>query len=471
MSDIRLTDYSLPGYRRSLGQDHRLWHALRLEPALTYGTSWSIVSQLDAPHGMVLGTPTDHVQRDSEPLDETQPMRVSLRWLYWDLAVAAGHLRVGQAPATWGSGLVWNDGNHLSAFGDPRGGTIVERLSYVGRALGSKVPVELLLATDLVRQDRRVNLVRGDLSARGSLGISYAPSVRRRAGLLLIVEQLHPSQPRTQVDGFEPKERTLTMDAAAQMDWRIPGTPFSGLVEGEAATVLGRTELDDGVMAPARTSSHRVARTGALVRVTGVGTQGAGERGWGRWGLSMEWGFASNDADPADTTDRRFTFHPSHRVGLILFDEVLRWKSARAAVAMDDSMLRHRPTTLGRHLPTEGGVAGATYLAPTILFRPVPQFDLRGGFVLAQATGDWVDPSQVAILGRYANYDGGSPKPRDLGLELDVGGEVRQALGQGITAALGVEGAALFPGRALADAEGQRIGTLGLARGRLSLYF
>jgi hypothetical protein len=173
----------------------------------------------------------------------------------------------------------------------------------------------------------------------------------------------------------------------------------------------------------------------------------------------IEVGYASGDADPYDGTERRFVFDPNHKVGLLLFDEVMRWQTARAASAAQDPLLQNgtRPTPGVDLLPTNGGVAGAEYVNPTVIFRPRPWLDLKGGMLIAQTTADVVDPYRLAVQGAAVNYRGGDAKRHDLGVELDGGAEARISLDYGLVATVGAQAGVLFPGSALANAAGERM--------------
>jgi hypothetical protein len=185
----------------------------------------------------------------------------------------------------------------------------------------------------------------------------------------------------------------------------------------------------------------------------------------------LEWGYSSGDANPSDGVDRRFAANPSRRVGLILFDEVLRWKTARAATTLDEPRIGMRPIAAGGSLSTAGGVTGVNYLSLSWLYRPMPNLDLRAAAMIAQASTDLVDPARLVTSGRWTNFDGGTPTHRDLGVELDAGTEYLHPLANGLSLSLGAEGALLFPGRALADASEHTIGTQALLRGRFGFYF
>jgi hypothetical protein len=473
--DLRLDTYGFENYRSKLGQNHRLFHYLRFSPLLSYRKWFTLRAQFDLPRGMMLGQSTSRVQSDPEPMDEQQPMQFAPRWFYADIALPRGNLRIGQQPAQWGIGLVDDSGDNRQFFSDPRLGTIVDRVAYIGQPLGKRVPWELLVAADFVYADGRVSAADGDRSLRAALGNSYVASLDNRVGLLVLAQRTRPEFEDRALSRLSPKETTVTFDVSGQVAHPIPGLAAKLFLSGEVAYVTGRTDLAPEVLNP---NDVRVSRFGAVARATVLQVHSASGRGAtnrlpesGPLGVALEWGYASGDAKPGDGEDRRFVMNPARRVGLLLFDEALRWKTARAAVALDDPRIGQRRTGTSWALPTGGGVGSATYLNLQLLYRPVANLDFRGAALIAQTSSDFVDPAQVAIRGRYENFDGGSSTHRDLGLELDAAFEYRQPLDNGLCASFGAEGATLFPGRALADAEGRGLGTQYLLRGRFGFYF
>ncbi|HMA96017.1 MAG TPA: hypothetical protein VKP30_25195 [Polyangiaceae bacterium] len=465
----RLAQYGFSDYADSLGQTHRLAHRMRFTPRLFYRDALAIVAQFDAPYGTVLGESPDHVEaRGDQAATVAQPMRVALRWAYAEVRVGAGHLRLGQQPAHWGSGLVLNSGDERQFLGDSRFGTIVERLGYEGRPWGANSSFELIVATDWVVSDTKVQWLDGDHSMRSLIGASLQAGPDRRVGLMLMGENLRPKSGHAVVDARAPSEMTATIDLAGKYAFAVPGRHAFVMLAAEAAAVLGTSDVSPEILLP---SNARVARFGALGQLGVTAVRGSGRHSWANWGLMLEWGYMSGDSNPGDGTDRRFIANPSRRVGLVLFDEVLRWKAARAAAASSDPRLGMRPSASSYSIATNGGVAGATYLILQGLFRPIPNFDLRTAALVAQATSDGIDPVQLVTHGRWTNFDGGAPAHRDLGLELDFAAEFRQPLDHGISVMAGVEGGVLFPGRALADAQENTVGRQQLVRGRLGFYF
>jgi hypothetical protein len=465
-SDLRTSDYGLAGYDPTQDRTLRLSHYFRWTPVFTYRTRLRVIAQLDVPTGMAAGETNQQFNADYVDLSHRQPMSLNARWLYAEIAAGRGILRLGQQPATWGSGLLFSNGDERLMFGDPRGGTIVERLSWKGRPLGLRSHFELFVASDLVFADRQTRLTDGDVAVQGMVGTSYVSDPQRRFGLLLLGQERQPNVQRMGAQLGKPIERTVTIDVAGTWNFLVPGQPAHLFVEAEVAQTLGKTQFGNWGHT-AESSTAAVRRWGAFTRIGAVSTKGTGDQRWGRFGVSLEWAWASADSNANDNVDSRFVFEPNRRVGLVLFDHVLRWKTARGAVASQD-------LGTGQHvqheLASQGGVFGATYLAPTLLFRPHPRVDIRGSMLVAQTTRDFVDPTRMRLTGDCVNYDGGSCRSRDLGVEFDTGVELRQPLPGGMATTVGAQAGLLLPGHAFDDARGNKLGTQAVAIARFGFY-
>jgi len=466
LSDLRLSDYGLSGFAPQLAQEQRLTHYFRWTPVFTYRTNVRVIAQLDVPTGLALGDATQQVSSDYFDLSRRQPVSLTGRWLYAEVIAGRGILRLGQQPATWGSGLLFNSGDERFAFGDPRGGTIVERVSWKGRPFGARSKFELLVASDLVFADRQSRLLDGDLAVQAMVGASYVAGLNRRLGVLVLGQERSPNVDRLGPRLGRPTERTVTLDLAASWNFPVPGQQAHVFAEGEFAQVLGTTQFG-GLGHAAAGSSVAVRRWGAFARIGAVSTKGVAEQRWGRFGVSLEWAIASGDPNANDDADTRFVFEPNRRVGLVLFDEVLRWKTARAAVA---SQALGTGQLVPHDLASQGGIFGATYLAPSVLFRPHPRVDVRGSMLVAQSTRDFADPVRSRLTGECSNYDGGACGARDLGVEFDAGLEIRQPLKGGMATSLGAQGGVLLPGHAFDDARGNKLGTQAVAIARFGFY-
>ncbi|MCB9590274.1 MAG: hypothetical protein H6718_32985 [Polyangiaceae bacterium] len=477
LSDLPLK--ARPGGPDSLGQTLRVEHWLRLTPRFLFRDDLELVGQIDVPRGFIAGQETQEVGSAEEPYDERFPVKVAPRWLYLTWNSPIGVFRVGQQPSHWGLGLVANDGNHQSLFGDYRGGSIVERVLFATKPGGKDSKVVVAAAGDLVFKDRTADLTDDEYAWQGVLALTYSTDSRppdpekpaNQIGLYAVYR--NQSREAQSAPGLEFDEHleVVALDTSGSFNAKLPGEighVFGGF---ELAYLLGSTDQLRTRQEVRANEREQIRAFGGALQLGAVLTEGTGEDRYGRWVMQMEYGWASGDADPNDGTSRRFTFESNHNVGLILFDEVLAWKTARAAVIAEDQGLTQRPAPGSEFLPSDGGIFGATYLYPTIVFRPLRQLDLKAGLVLAQTTADFVDPVAVTTEGRFVNYDGGDARSRDLGLELDAGVEYRWALNYGINLELGAQGGVFFPGKAFDDAQGNSLGTQYIGVGRMGLQF
>jgi hypothetical protein len=425
-----LTDLPLPAYRNdpgttSLGQTLRVEHWLRLTPRFSYGKNLRVVAQMDVPRGFIAGQTTRFVDPALDDYAERSPFRVAPRWLYAEILTPIGLFRVGQQPSHWGMGILANDGDHPRLFGDYTRGSIAERLLFATRPLGESSGWTVALAGDLVFQDPLARLVDGDRAWQGVFANTYETRGGDRIGLYGVYRyQTREAAGGTSVP-FDETLKVFGVDSAGRMDAKLPGEAGHAFGEYEVAYLFGSTNFTRTLSQAATGARESVSQLGAAARLGVVFTRGSGAARWGYVVPTLEWGYASGDADPNDGTTRRFRFDASYRVGLLMFSEALAWRTARAAAIARDPELVARPAPGSDLLPSNGGIFGATYLNPTLVVRPLPTLDLKVGAVIAQATSDVVDPVRLATTGRFANYDGGDARRRDLGVELDLGVEQR----------------------------------------------
>ncbi|HEY6562666.1 MAG TPA: hypothetical protein VI072_35615 [Polyangiaceae bacterium] len=458
-----LSDLRLPAGAR-LDDRLRVVHWLRLTPRLDITPRLAIVGQLDAPEGFIAGERSELVSSAEPDYASREPFGVDPRWLYLEWRSPLGSLRAGQQPWHWGLGLVANDGDHPTLFGDYRGGARVERVALSTRPGGATSPVTLEAALDLVFEDAHAELLDGDRAVQGVLAATYADRNENSVGFMGVYRH----QTRDDTDST----RVLLLDSSGRLNMKIPGTSGHVFGEYEVAYLVGETGESRIAAGEDGQGREDYRALGAAARVGFVHTRGVGAERFGRFVTQLEWGWASGDANPDDGVHRRFRFDPNYNVGLILFDEVLAWKTARAAnIARDPDLDLERGPGL-RRLPSNGSVFGASYVNPTFVFRPLATLDLKLGVLVAQATSDIVDPVQAVTGSTHRNYDGGNMHDHDLGLELDGGIEYRYRI-PAVPAVLqlGAQAAVLFPGNALADVNGNRLDKQYLAVGRLGLQY
>lgn len=476
----------------STGQRDFLAHWLRLTPRFQFRRRLQIVGQIDVVTGLLLGRRAHETWADETPRDTYDgASNVQPRWLFLELETDSGVFRGGQQPSHWGMGLLANDGDHPTLFGDYRYGNIVERLLFAGKPGGARSPWTVMLAGDVVFRDQFARLTRDERALQGVLAVTYGEGPNT-IGLYGVYRdqtgraagRAPSSDDRTQVGFF---------DVTARFAAPVPGDA-DAFVFGQAEGVVnaGRNVVTPG---GGRGSERtRIASYGGAASL-GVAHRARGSAGplsgsrdpvaFGDVVAQVELGYASGDADPYDGTDRRFVFHPNHRVGLLLFDEVMRFQTARAAVAAQDPLYAGaRPVPGVSRLPSDGGIFGAQYIYPTFVLRPRHWLDLKAGALLAQATADVVDPYRTAVQGSYVNYRGGDARRRDLGVEIDLGTEARIPLDDArsrprvhgreaprMMLTVGAQGGVLFAGGALANVGGQTMKLPWLTIGRVGFLF
>ena len=469
--DLPLRQFRGRAGTETLGQTFRLEHWLRITPRLYIMDDLSLVGQIDVPRGFIAGQETAHVSSADRPYDERQPLEVEPRWLYLDWLTPVGLLRVGQQPSHWGMGIIANDGDHPSLFGDYYGAAKVERILFATKPAGRESPFTIAIAGDLVFKDANADLTEDERAFQGVLAAFYQDEQDNMIGFYGVYR--HQEQESEALPGreFEESLNAWVLDSAGRFNAKIPGTRGFVFGEYEVVYLFGDTNI---VRTTAQTRSNEredIRSFGAATRLGATTTAGTGDDRWGDFVAQLEWGWASGDADPNDGVTRRFRFDPNHNVGLLLFDHVLAWKTARASNIAQDQELTQRANPGADLLPSNGSVFGATYLNPTIVIRPVRELDLKAGAVIAQTTADFVDPVQVATAGRFVNYDGGDARSHDLGVELDLGVEYRLPLDYGMTLQLGADGGVFFPGNAFADENGDAMSTQYIAVGSLGLQY
>lgn len=477
----------------SIGQNAFVTSWLRITPELTYRDKLRFVSQIDLLQGYVFGDTTHDVGADSFPRDNGGDAwtYVRLRWLYGEWRSPIGLFRLGQMSNQWGMGILANDGDHPTIFGDYRGANIQEQLLFATKPAGEESPFVLAGAFSLVYQDQQARLTRGDVAFQGVLSGFYEKGPNQLGVFSVLRSQSTARESGSDVNPYSDGLVAGAVDVAGHFAVPVPGNEDTFLFgAAEGAVILGSTNIlrqPDQAASGQRTAIRSyggAAAIGFVHRKTctcGAASKPApspmgppdAPNTFGSVVAQVELGYASGDANPYDDVERRFTFDPNHKIGMLLFDEVLRWQTARAATAAQDPLLTNgtRPTPGTNLLPSNGGVFGAAYINPTFIYRPVPPVDVKAGAVLAQTTADLVDPYRLATQGAYVNYRGGDPKRHDLGLELDLGVEGRINLDRNLRIQLGAQGAILLPGGALADAKGNTPNTPWIVQARAGLQF
>jgi hypothetical protein len=139
-----------------------------------------------------------------------------------------------------------------------------------------------------------------------------------------------------------------------------------------------------------------------------------------RWDAVLETGYASGDDNLGDKDFKQRPMHPDFNVGLILFEEIVRERSARV---FGPPFIKDTTPDGAKGFMTNGGVVNAKYLAPKARFRPG-----FGGFeFIGQVLFAWVDqydlqgPNIFVCPVDNVSADGKSCNlSKYLGTEVDV---------------------------------------------------
>jgi hypothetical protein len=444
------------GSPATLGQSTRLYHWLRLRGLVLFTTRAELRAEADLPRGMIYGQEPEAVPDSGTDFDRIQPLRAHPRLLRFTWRQRAFELTVGHTTLQRGLGLVDADGDQPRYFGTPARPATFERLEIRSGSAASNLRASA--SADLLYDDGRLRLLNGDQLLRLGLDVEFAPSSRTRLSMLARYEGLRQR-------GDRGGAQTVLLNLSGSMSARLPGQRGELFFDYEGAYRVGFVDEPTGYAV----GSEKTLSALALSARVGFALERTEDlRRYGHVVGSLQWGIASGDADPTDDELHRFVTSPNHGVGLILFSEVLRWKTSRA-----QALLSQEPGGDARlsGLATRGGVAGATYLNPVLLLRPSADLTLKLGAVVASTTGSFVDPAQLAVDGERRNFDGGSPLGRALGTELDAGAELALPLDAPMLLRLSVEGAVAFPGSAFDDADGRSLGTQALSTVGLGLTF
>lgn len=450
----------IAGGPAELGQTSRLFHWLRLRGLALWGRSWELRAAADLPRGMIYGQTPAAVPDNGTDFDRPQPVRFHGRQLRITLRGRLGEVTLGHTTTQFGMGLVDADGDQPRFFGTPDRPATYERVELQSGTSASSLRVGV--SSDILFDDGRLSLANGDRLLRVALSAMVAPSRHAHLSWLARYEGLLS---RNGSGGA----RSFLLDANGSLKSPLRGRPGALFVEYEGAYRIG--DVSEPTAFGALGADQTLASLALAVRA-GVTLEAEQDfRRFVRLSASLEWGTASGDADPTDEELHRFVMNPNHGVGMILFSEILRYKTSRA-----DALLATRaPLSAAarvERLPTRGGIAGASYLNPVLLVRPTPDLALKLGAVVASATTAVVDPASLSADDHQRrNFDGGSPRGRSLGTELDFGAELTLPLEAPTLLRLSIEGGLAFPGSAFDAGAGRRLGTQSLTTAGLGITF
>jgi hypothetical protein len=385
---------------------------------------------------------------------------VRVRRVYGEVATPVGLLRIGRQPTLEGMGVLAADGDgRPNRFGYGNQGNSSDRVLFVTKPLEALKPVE---QRDPARDRGLFFAVAYDRVADGEVR-TFGDDVQGVASLL------RWSNPDPAL------RRTLDLRAFHAYRWdrrfdtdlhffglRALGSAQRFSAGFEAVYVGGKTREVAEALATIRPGLP-VARQ----RLAQWGARGVARWDDPAWTAYLEIDFASGDANPDPNTPlSQFYWAPDTNVGLLMFERVLAFESARSA-GSSSALLQAlgAPSNPGERVDTEGAFTNAIAIFPQFDLRPHDAVLLRAGVLVAWTAADLVDPITSLEERVAVNYNGGRPG-HFFGTELDGRFQWRYA----DHFLFDLEAALLFPGDAFQDARGQA-GTSVLVQGRTTFVF
>ncbi|MBN2497394.1 MAG: hypothetical protein JXR96_22575 [Deltaproteobacteria bacterium] len=404
-------------------------------------------TEIELFYGQVAGE-FDHVGADLRP-DARETLRgwdlknAELRQLWVDWTTPWFKLKAGQMGSHWGLGMLARDGRtELGRINLPDQGDLSDRILIATRPLASLWPdswpgrIAVAVGGGVVYRDENCELRAGDLGGEVIGSIFYS-----QPGAALGVYaagRIQKDDPGTRLD-------VVAIDLFGNLE-PLPGKA-GPVLAAELALITGSTnrlitaEQPDGV---------DVLAFGAV-----------GRAGWqfARLGLraELELGYASGDPEPGHGRMSTFSFDPDYKVGLVLFDTVLRGVSAMGAQEAADPERVGEPLPGTDQIASRGRVQNAVYAFPQVRIQPVEQLTLMTGLVWAWSAVEFSQSYQTFMHGGVAtNPYGLTGAGRELGVELDVGMDWKQPIWSGLYAIGGIQTGWFFPGKAFERPDGSR---------------
>jgi hypothetical protein len=351
----------------SLWMDHRL----RLQPNWLLSEHASIHAQLDLFPFLAFGnepeTVTDPVSGDPSPAElsgavvvpttddggvTTQNIRITRAW--GEVHSSLGTFAFGRMPVSWGSGMIWNDGNEpLDEYGDT-----ADRLQLTS-PIG---PVYLMgafetTAEGFVGEDDDISTI--------SASVAYKTET---AGIGLY------NTLRYWTESADQKYRAYTGDL-----WgRAEMGPVTA--ETELAAILGSGDLGDA-------NDIRISAFGGFLTL-GLDNDKAI--------LGITGGFGTGDSDPNDDVLKTFTFDRDFNMALILFEENL--PTLEPGVMNEENAGRDYT-----YVRTSTALRNVLFLKPTVGYHLLPQ--LKGTVSMFASQAAKLDDDESENKGYGLEFD------------------------------------------------------------------
>jgi len=418
------------------GEDYRdaryMNMSVRLQPVIKYRDLASFNFEVRALEDVVFG---DNQSLNSTALFSLNPsntgsnglddasIRFSRAWL--EFKVPVGILKVGRTPSNWGMGLLSNDGNGFDdSFGENHYQTTTDRVLFATRPItlvqkilgsdGPEIPLIAAIAVDRVVEDPLIQYygyrcetgaVRGDsdydsrcdADGDGLTDIEHDFDEERdpqRRGRDWWADQNDDVQEMVYVLAYNGEDvkvagKTGDLSLGTYIVHRSQRETDSKawIIDGYTKVDMGGLYIEaEGVMITGQTRALVLpdfSAEGDPLQKTAAISGYVARAGWKRpgWQAVFETGYASGDATVNDGRFSGRALSPDYNVGLLLYEEVL--KQVTASFWTDSA----------QGLWSKGGVYNSRYIFPTAVVRPLDNWELSTGVLMA-----WPDQADGALI-------------------------------------------------------------------------
>ena len=396
-------------------------------------------------------------------LKTLQPIEVN--HAYGEVYIPFGVLRIGRMPYVDGPSPAAHDGGRHNKWGVSSFSHTADRILFGTKldeairvvASGGKHKVDASLDDGLIMYGGYDWLVQDDLYSQ--------------------MDDLHQW-----LGGLEWRVSEANLGALSIRDFKLSSSVVHRRGKEFSTSVTGFPQVMQGWFGPLHTELQVVVLSGetreisegfALLSNRDASLQGVSAMGGhaglmyrvGALDIGFDFDYASGDADPRTGTDiTSFSFARDYNVGLLLFEHILAFESARsAAVGIENLSTLSAPSFPLTEVSTYGRFNNAYGLFPQFLVRAVEMpehlLTVRGGALMAWPEYVVVDPVMVALAedgvridDDIVNFHGG-PGGDFYGVELDL--QLEWTYRQFLIWTL--EGAYLIPGDGLEDEHGDAV--------------
>lgn len=432
---------------------------VRVAPEIYVGR-FGLVMEADGVTGAIVGHPAAELVGERVPFPAFKPLE--LRKLYLQYKWDTGAFRVGQQTSQWGLGILANAGAKDAEpgdFGQQHFGNLTYRALLAARPFfgmgGAWRAVETAFAADLIVRDNFGEYAKGDRAWQGVVALRFAKDQDNELGFYGV----YRSQRNVEVTDGAKATDVFVFDFAGKADF------FKERLRRRNAALWAGFEMV-GITGTTTQGRHDNA---PYLQVREFGAAGKVNFRVRNLGLLLDVGFSSGDQNAADGSIDNFRFDRDYKVGLVLFDHVLGYQSARSSVRASDPALTGVAPDGAELLGTGGSITSALYVFPRVKLAFSEWLDVYGGPLFAFSTAKLTDAFVTRLSGGTARNAFGASPGSYLGTELDLGLQARWTITKALTFRATAEGGLLLPGDAFALPIGGAMGTVLMGRLRLAL--